>query len=59
MILRDGLGSSEKKKFSCPFRDSNPGPSSPYPSHYIDYTEYKMTETVVAQFDVLSTRQAA
>ena len=25
------------KKVSCPYRDSNHGPSSPWPSHYSDY----------------------
>jgi hypothetical protein len=34
---RTGLDVLEKRRISCPCRDSNPGPSSPYPSHYTDW----------------------
>jgi hypothetical protein len=35
---RGGLDVFEKRKTSCPHRNSNPGPFSPELSHYTDYT---------------------
>lgn len=37
MDPRASLDIMEHKKISCPFWDSNPGPPSPHPDHYIDF----------------------
>ena len=46
----------EKRKISGPYRYSNPGPSSLYPSHY---TEYTVPAPYTGQLDLMLLRYCA